>query len=97
MTTKTFRVYISGKISPRLSRLILHDMLESLGYSTANGSGGSEDIPSIRNMHRGNEEAYFDIDIPMNDPTSIMELIKNYIVVNSVQYDDITTEPPKDM
>jgi hypothetical protein len=92
MVTKIFRVYISGKISPRLSNMILHKMLEELGYTI-----GNDQTPTIRNMHRGNEEAYFDVDIPTEDTLSIMELIKNYIVVNSVQYDDITTEPPKDM
>jgi hypothetical protein len=49
-------------------------------------------------MHRGNEEAYFDIDIPDNnnrDFDGIVETIKRYIVENTVQYEDITTEPPK--
>lgn len=74
-------------------------MLESLGFNATNGVSADQ-LPSVRNMHRGNEEAYFDVDIPLennNDPQSIVESMKRYIIENSVQYQDITTEPPKDM
>jgi hypothetical protein len=93
MTIKTYRVYFSGKMSSRHSNHILHKMLPDLGFTDIN-----EHTPTIRNMHRGNEEAYFDIDIPDNnnrDFDGIVETIKRYIVENTVQYDDITTEPPK--
>lgn len=95
---KTYRVYISGKISARHSQLILHKMLGDLGFGgeAANGTTGSNDtIPNIRNMHRGNEEGYFDVDIYNdNDAASIVDSMKRYIVENSVQYEDITDQPP---
>lgn len=99
MTIRTYRVYYSGKMSSRLSNLILHKMLVNIGFSAENGTG-SDRIPSIRNMHRGEEEAYFDVDIPIDNaigqnPESIIDSIRRYIIDNSVQYEDITTEPPK--
>jgi len=102
MTKKTYRIYISGKVSPRHSHLILHKMLEDLGLvnSTAEGTVNSDQTPSIRNMHRENEEAYFDVDIYNNendDAASIVDSMKRYILENSVQYEDITDQPPKDM
>lgn len=102
MAIKTYRIYVSGKISSRHSNLILHQMLDSMGFSAANGVSADQ-IPSIRNMHRENEQAYFDVDIPTsefennNDPISIVESMKRYILENAVQYEDITTQPPKDM
>jgi hypothetical protein len=70
-------------------------MLVSLGFSEENGTG-SDQIPSIRNVHRGNEETYFDVDIPNdNDAESIIDSMRRYIIDNSASYEDITTEPPK--
>lgn len=93
MTIKIYRIYFSGKMSSRHSNLILHKMLPDLGFTDVDDD---ERTPSIRNMHRGNEEAYFDVEITNeNDAASIVESIKRYIVENTVQYEDITTEPPK--
>ena len=101
MAIKTYRVYFSGKMSSRHSNYILHRMLEAIGFSGGEESGtGSDRIPTVRNLHRGNEETYFDVDIPVDnligqDPESILDSIRRYVIDNSVQYDDITTEPPK--
>ena len=96
--TKTYRMYISGKTSSRHSNYILHRMLESLGFNAENGTGGSDQIPSIRNVHRGHEETYFDVDIPNDENAeSIIDSMRRYIIDNAVSYDDITTEPPKDL
>ena len=66
-------------------------MLEDLGLVAA------EQV-SIRNMHRGNDEGYFDVDIYNdNDAASIVDSMKRYIIENSVQYEDITDHPPKKM
>lgn len=95
--TKKYRIYISGKTSSRNTNYILHNMLPSLGYSAENGTG-SDQIPAIHNLHRGNEETYFDVDIHNNDDNalSIIEAMKRYILENSiVSHEDITTEPPK--
>ena len=92
---KTYRVYFSGKMSSRHSNYILHRMLGTLGFNAENGTG-SDQIPAIRNVHRGNEETYFDVDIPKDqDAESIIDSIRRYVIDNSVQYEDITTEPPK--
>ena len=103
MAIKTYRVYFSGKMSSRHSNYILHRMLGAIGFGSGGGeeSGtGSDKIPTVRNVHRGNEETYFDVDIPVDnaigqDPESILDSIIRYVRDNSVQYDDITTEPPK--
>ena len=93
---KTYRIYFSGQMSSRHSNNILHQMLPTLGFSAENGTG-SDQIPAIRNMHRGNEESYFDVDIPSNDTDaeSIIDSIRRYVLDSSVQYEDITTEQPK--
>ena len=79
-------------MSSRHSNQILHQMLPDIGFTDVD----DERRPIIRNMHRGNEEAYFDVEITNeNDAASIVESIKRYIVENTVQYEDITTEPPK--
>jgi hypothetical protein len=93
MTTKIYRIYVSGKMSSRHSNHILHKMLPDLGFTEPN-----DKTPTIRNMHRGNEEAYFDIDIPDNDNRDLdglVDTIRRYLIETSVQYEDITTEPPK--
>ncbi len=80
-------------MSSRHSNHILHKMLPDLGFTEIN-----DKTPTVRNMHRGDEEAYFDVDIPDNnnrDFDGIVETIRRYIVETSVQYEDITTEPPK--
>jgi hypothetical protein len=98
MATKTFRIFISGKISPRHSNVIIHNMLTDLGYVI----GNDQTTPTIRNMHRGVDESYFDIDF-LNIDNNIdyiakVNEIKRYVIESSsVQYQDITNEPPKDM
>jgi hypothetical protein len=100
MATRTYRIFISSKISPRHSNIIIHDMLKDLGFSNPDG-GVSDQTPIVRNMHRGIDESYFDVDFPSIDDnidyTSMVESIKRYVGESSVQYQDITTEPPKDM
>jgi hypothetical protein len=94
---KTYRIYISGKIGPRHSQLILHNMLKDLGLDNISEQVGNE-IPTIRNMHRGNEEGYFDVDIYNdNNAASIVDSMKMYIIENAVQYEDITNNPPTNM
>ena len=67
-------------------------MLEDLGLV---GNSAAEPQVSIRNMHRGNDEGYFDVDIYNdNDAASIVDSMKRYIIENSVQYEDITDQPP---
>lgn len=104
MAIKTYRVYISGKIGTRHVNVILHDMLEDLGFASGGGAEGTsfdDQTPVVRNMHRGIDESYFDVDFPNADQNvdyiAKVESMKRYIVDNSVQYQDITTEPPKDM
>lgn len=102
MAIKTFRIWVSGKISPRHSNIILHQMLDDLGFAATNEGTFSDQTSTIRNMHRENEEGYFDVDIPIvdeenEDVIAKVEAIKRYVVENSVQYQDITNEPPKDM
>jgi hypothetical protein len=91
MATKTFRIWISGKISPRHSNIIIHDMLSDIGYKT--------EETAVRNMHRGVDESYFDIEFSNIDENidynAKVNAIKQYILESSVQYQDITTEPPK--
>jgi hypothetical protein len=72
-------------------------MLESLGFGPNVENGTANDqIPTIRNVHRGNEETYFDVDIPNDDNAqSIIESMRGYILGIAVSYEDITTEPPK--
>jgi hypothetical protein len=96
---KTYRVYISGKISPRHSQLILHNMLGDLGLVNNNNNNTTENTSiSIRNMHRGIEEGYFDVDIYNdNDAASIVDSMKRYIIENAVQYEDITNNPPRNL
>jgi hypothetical protein len=92
---KTYRVYISGKISPRHSQIILHNMVKDLGLVN---NVEVEQTPSVRNMHRGNEEGYFDVDIYNdNDAASIVDSMKRYIIENAVQYEDITNNPPRNL
>jgi|SRR5215211_5953651 len=97
MTTKTFRIWISGKISPRHSNIIIHNMIPDLGYSTGDEQTTT---PIVRNMHREVDESYFDIEFPNVDENNIdyvakVNTIKQYLLESSVQYQDITTEPPK--
>jgi hypothetical protein len=91
MATKTFRIWVSGKISPRHSNIIIHDMLPDLGYNT--------EETSVRNMHRGVDESYFDIEFANIDENidyiAKVNAIKQYVLESSIQYQDITTEPPK--
>lgn len=66
-------------------------MLGDLGYVV-----GNDKTPTIRNMHRGDEEGYFDVDIPdVENAASIVDSMKRYIVENSAQYEDITDHPPR--
>jgi hypothetical protein len=92
MATKIFRIFISGKISPRHSNILIHNMLPDLGYNTAEET-------LVRNMHRGVDESYFDVEfhnIDENiDYNAKVNAIKQYISESSIQYQDITTEPPK--
>lgn len=97
---KTFRVYISGKISSRTSQTILHNMMEDLGLTTKSEQfrNMEDQIPTVRNMHREDDYAYFDVNIPNeSDALSIVDSIKRYIIENSVQYEDITDQPPKNL
>ena len=97
---KTFRVYISGKISSRTSQTILHNMMEDLGLTTKSEQfrNMEDQIPTVRNMHREDDHAYFDVNIPNeSDALSIVDSIKRYIIENSVQYEDITDQPPKNL
>jgi hypothetical protein len=93
MATKTFRIFISGKISPRHSNIIIHNMLTDLGYNTA-----EEETSAVRNMHRGVDESYFDIEFANVDENidyiAKVNAIKQYVLESSIQYQDITTEPP---
>jgi hypothetical protein len=92
---KTYRIYISGKIGPRHSQIILHNMVKELGLVN---TVAKEQNPSIRNMHRGNEEGYFDVDIYNdNDAASIVDSMKRWIIENAVQYEDITNNPPRNL
>jgi hypothetical protein len=92
---KTYRIYISGKIGPRHSQIILHNMVKELGLVN---TVAKEQTPSIRNMHRGNEEGYFDVDIYNdNDAASIVDSMKRWIIENAVQYEDITNNPPRNL
>jgi hypothetical protein len=94
---KTYRIYISGKIGPRHSQLILHNMVRDLGLDNTE-TVAKEQTPSIRNMHRGNEEGYFDVDIYNdNDAASIVDSMKRWIIENAVQYEDITNNPPRNL
>lgn len=90
MATKTFRIWVSGKISPRHSNIIIHNMLPDLGYNNSE---------AVRNMHRGVDESYFDIEFPNVDENidynAKVNAIKQYVLESSIQYQDITTEPPK--
>jgi hypothetical protein len=82
---KTYRIYISGKIGPRHSQLILHNMLKDLGLDNISEQVGNE-IPTIRNMHRGNEEGYFDVDIYNdNNAASIVDSMKMRILLTTLQ------------
>lgn len=89
-------------MSSRLSNMILHQMLQDLDLENGiQGPNGDLPGPNIRNMHRGDEEAYFDIDFTVSDDpldnSAIMmvDAIKKWIVDNSVQFEDITTTAPK--
>ena len=92
---KKYRMYISGKTSSRHTNSILHQMLPNLGFSEENGTG-SDQIPSIRNIHRDAEETYFDVEIHDDDNAeSIIDSMRRYLIDNAVTYEDTTTEPPK--